>query len=211
MKHLCLALAKAQAASKGVEKDSENSYHRYKYASAEAMLTHGKTCLSDQGLALFPKCANVEGDLLQREYMLIHSSGESLHMAQSWPIVPEKGRPMDKATATAATTSIAYVLRDLLLIPRVEEGTEMDCDQRPTPTKRPAKRATVKKSDLDCPDCKSTVYDNIADRAAQKTKRPALSCSNRECGWVIWESGPATAYRNNQKKQEVKLDPEIPF
>ena len=42
------------------------------------------------------------------------------------PVLPEKGRPIDKAEAGARTYALSYFLRDLLLIPRVDEGSDVD-------------------------------------------------------------------------------------
>jgi len=42
-----------------------------------------------------------------------------------WPVVPDRGRPPDKALASALTTSLAYLLRDLLLMPRVDPADDL--------------------------------------------------------------------------------------
>lgn len=48
--------------------------------------------------------------------------------------MPEKGRPLDKAFATALTTALKYWLRDLLLLPRVVADDDMDTrDDRESP------------------------------------------------------------------------------
>jgi phosphoribulokinase len=39
---LYAAVAKAQAHARGVEKDSTNTFHRYKYASAESLIAEAK-------------------------------------------------------------------------------------------------------------------------------------------------------------------------
>lgn len=133
---LAAALAQAQARARAVEKDAQNTFHRYAYASAEAILGEAKHALEGTGLALVPQNDSVaaspaaEGQpvswVLTRGLLLVHSSGESIYLTTSWPIVPDKGRPLDKAVASARTTSLAYLLRDLLLMPRVAEGEDMD-------------------------------------------------------------------------------------
>src|SRR5688572_27252394 len=124
------ALAKAQAAARAVEKSATNSFHRYKYASAEAVIEESRHALAGSGLALLPTRYAVErredGMMLVARYALTHASGEKIDLESETPIIPEKGRPEDKATATAKTFDLAYLLRGLLLLPRVEEGTEAD-------------------------------------------------------------------------------------
>lgn len=137
---LAAALAQAQARARSVEKDAKNTFHKYAYASAEAILGEAKHALEGTGLALVPQndavaaSPAVEGQpvswVLTRGLLLVHSSGESIHLTTSWPIVPDKGRPLDKAVASARTTSLAYLLRDLLLMPRVAEGEDMDHGSR---------------------------------------------------------------------------------
>jgi hypothetical protein len=41
-----------------------------------------------------------------------------------WPVTLERGRPLDKAVAIASTSSLGYLLRDLLLMARVDPGDE---------------------------------------------------------------------------------------
>lgn len=143
------ALARAQAAAKNVEKDAKNSFHKYNYVSAEAMIAEAKACLSTEGLAVVPTSANLreprpgeaptggDGDLgkgartvLVASWLVCHSDGGSLPIECEWPVIPEKGRPLDKALAAARTASLNYLLRDLLQLPRVEEGTDLDHDSR---------------------------------------------------------------------------------
>jgi len=127
---LASALVEAQRAAVGVHKSSKNSFHRYDYASAETIIRAASTALTGAGLALV--C--VEADLvvvddlkiLRRRFTLYHASGQSIDLAQAWPIVVEKGRPLDKAVASADTAGLGYLLRSLLMLPRVEAGTDLD-------------------------------------------------------------------------------------
>ena len=133
---LAAALNKAQGAAGAVSKGSRNNFHKYKYASAEALIEEGRSALHGAGLALVPDSQSIElgtGDglsVLKRTYTLIHSGGGSLTMSQEWPIIPEKGRPMDKAVASAVTASLGYFLRDLLLMPRVDPADDLDSNTR---------------------------------------------------------------------------------
>jgi hypothetical protein len=162
---LFTALAHARTQAKNVEKDKKNSFHGYKYASAEAVVAEGGLLLSENGLHLLPIATHVDPAMydapapagkkkarrgedgeeleggaspagtvkilyLRRKYLLTHSSGASLQMEQDWAIVPESGRPMDKAVAGAVTASLGYFVRDLLLLPRVDEADDLDAPRR---------------------------------------------------------------------------------
>jgi len=123
------AIAKAQADCKGVEKSSENSHHRYKYASAEAVIEAATEALAPHGLALI--CTHItpsdDRQTLTVGYMLTHESGAAMLLGPySLTVHPGQGRPMDKAITTAATYLQSYALRGILNIPRVEEGAERD-------------------------------------------------------------------------------------
>jgi hypothetical protein len=128
---LLAALAKAQAQAQGVEKGSVNTFHRYKYASAEDVIAVSREALAGTGLAFVCTSATVawgEPAVLTCRYALVHESGASMELVSETPVIPEKGRPEDKAVATAKTYDLGYALRGLLLLPRVEEGA--DADQR---------------------------------------------------------------------------------
>jgi hypothetical protein len=142
---LYAAVAKAQAHARGVEKDSTNTFHRYKYASAESLIAEAKDALAVADLGLIPQRSWVEkGDkpfgeiegkggsvgTLHAHWLLVHAGGGVLELETQWPVTPEKGRPIDKAVAAARTASLGYLLRDLLQLPRVEEGTGLDDDNR---------------------------------------------------------------------------------
>ena len=170
---LARALAAAQARARSVEKDATNTFHRYAYASAEAILGEAKLALEGSGIAVVPTSDTVErvgpepSTLeLRRVVTLVHQDGESLALATVWPIVPDKGRPLDKAVASARTTSLAYLLRDLLLMPRVAEGEDMDHNARddrreeaprgPAGRKREASKADTSRARVaDAADCQA--------------------------------------------------------
>lgn len=152
---LFAALAKAQAAARAVEKDATNKFHRYNYTSAEGMIAEAKLAMSQFGLAVFPLELSLreprpgemptkdEGDLgkgarcvLDAAWVVVHEQGGSQSIGCEWPVIPEKGRPLDKALAAARTASLNYLLRDLLQLPRVEEGTDLDHDSRDQPQQR---------------------------------------------------------------------------
>lgn len=144
---LAKALAAAVKACHSVQKDSQNSFHRYAYASADAIIAEAREALASAELALLPVEATLDGTErdgpdrfeLRRTFLLVHSSGESAPLHVRWPVVPDKGRPLDKATAAADTLSLSYLLRDLLLMPRVDPADDVsardDRQQRQQPAK----------------------------------------------------------------------------
>lgn len=124
--NLAAALAAAQKKCQAVVQDKKNTFHGYRYASAEAIITEAREALSDTGLSLLPLRQSIDGGgtdryELQRTFLLLHTSGERMPLYVAWPVVPEKGRPLDKAAAIADTLSLSYLLRDLLLMPRIDE------------------------------------------------------------------------------------------
>jgi hypothetical protein len=133
---LATALVRAQQNVKAALKTSENSFHKYKYASAEEVLIVGREALNDNGLAMLPmaedfttiqpiddKCGGAVA-LVKCKYVVVHESGATYEFSTDVPVVPERGkssgwsRPADKATFGARTEALGYALRDLLLIPR---------------------------------------------------------------------------------------------
>ena len=140
-KSIRAALLVAQQLLPGVLKDSKNDFHKYKYVSSESMIREARAALHGAGLALSPTRAEVITSealvalgvpaLLRAEWVLAHGeSGETMPLAFDWPVVPEKGRPVDKALASARTTGLGYMLRDLLLAPRVDREDDMDWSGR---------------------------------------------------------------------------------
>lgn len=137
---LATALRSAQQdIAGGVHKGSTNSFHKYEYASAEDMMKAARAVLLAHGLvasrgswSLGELCGNIVAKMTMN---LRHApTGEMIDYQTEYPVIPDKGRPLDKALNAALTTSMAYWLRDLLLIPRVDEevDTRDDRDSRPT-------------------------------------------------------------------------------
>ncbi len=149
--NLAKSLCAAQQAAQSVSVDRENKFHHYHYASAEAILAESRV-LSANGLALIPLEETLDGwqrdgpDRFQLvcRYLLLHTSGESLPLLRHWPVCPDKGRPLDKATAAASTLALSYLLRDLLILPRVGREDDVSArDDRPREQRqeKPAKKA----------------------------------------------------------------------
>ncbi len=143
---LAAGLVAAQRAAKAVHKDSKNKFHGYNYASGEAVIAEAKEALSAGDLAFFMKGYSIRmldgtacdmggveesATAVFPTYILVHASGEREEMpASPTPIMPEKGRPPDKALAAALTYNLAYTLRGLLMLPRVAEDKEPEPDNR---------------------------------------------------------------------------------
>ena len=129
---LTAALASARDRCKAASKDARNVHHNYAYASADAVIATASDAMAESGLALIPVreemaimgTAQLSWYVLHRTLILTHSSGEFLPLEiRGFPIVVERGRPLDKAYLIALTSSLAYKLRDLLQMPR---GTNSD-------------------------------------------------------------------------------------
>lgn len=146
---LAAALVVAQRAAQAVGKDATNAFHKYKYASSEAIIEEARGALNGAGLtvlttswSLVPLATTEESAqqaLVRVTYRILHESGESMDCPTESYVVPEKGRPWDKAHAGALTTSLAYFLRGLLLLPREDEETAVDRrdDRNYEPQRRP--------------------------------------------------------------------------
>ena len=207
-----LPLVELQAHVGAGEKDARNDFHRYAYASAEQLIGEAKPALGKAGVVVLPIKAELSGSqqapVCRRAFRIINGD-ESYEVAFDWPVVMEKGRPLDKAWASALTSSLAYFLRDLLLMPRVEAGTDLNDNSRDAapapPVPREQRRGYGKPSSSAtngtqptrsgvlkerCPGCGGDVWDNSARRAGG-WKGPAYKCcqGGDEC-FIQWESTP---------------------
>lgn len=144
--NLYAALVAAQAEIQPVGKSSTNEHHRYKYASGDDIVAEARRALNANGLAIFALASNISEHPYSWEddkggvhedvqlrmnvtFRLVHTSGESHDFAPfSVPVLPEKGRPLDKAEAGARTYVLSYFLRELLLIPRVDDAKQGEAD-----------------------------------------------------------------------------------
>lgn len=144
-KTIAAALLQAQKSAEAVGKTSRNEFAKFNYASAESMIAECRGALHDAGLAVFCKTRKIEEaagmPVLTSTYVLLLDTdvqaqtyaGSSVEMEHQIPIVEGKGKPMDKAMLGAATESLGYFLRDLLLIPRQEVDVSGRDDRKHTP------------------------------------------------------------------------------
>jgi hypothetical protein len=146
---LVKALVAAQAMVRSVALDGENTSQRYRYATTEAILDEGRRVLTAHGLALWlvgtdyqdtaittpgtrerPESQTIAGWVMTCAYRLEHAGGETRDIRVVVPVIPGGGRPLDKAMMGARTSSLGYVIRDLLLMSRGEENDPNQRDDR---------------------------------------------------------------------------------
>ena len=156
------ALAACRDRCKAAPHDAVNAFHKYRYSSAEVILAEAGRAMKNSGLTVIPvrerltvlDCGSVAVYTLDLDLLLAHSSGECLPLeVRGWPVIPDKGRPLDKAFASALTTSLAYKLRDLLGMPRTDPADDIAAredreEQPPAPPRKaeppaPAPRPTA--------------------------------------------------------------------
>lgn len=162
---LAAALVGAQADAQPVGKSGWNDYSKYPYATAESMLDETRRILSLNGLAFvctgwsvvkagegvisidFPKSRDEEPSIVEAPPMveayfrLVHESGQEMELRPvSMPLIEERGRPMDKALATALTYLESYVSRGVLCLSKHDDKTDVDSrdDTQRDVRKRPA-------------------------------------------------------------------------
>ena len=99
-------------------------------ASAESMMEMWTKISEAQGLILYPAELTIDEGNLRTRWILEHADSEATRQIQmDWPIVEAKGKPRDKAVASARTSSLGYLIRDLLVAPRVHPTDDME-DER---------------------------------------------------------------------------------
>lgn len=136
---LSQALARAQASADRIVKDSTNQFARFDYTSAESLMEMWTKIGETHGLTLYPAALNIEGDNLRTCWILEHADSEATReIRMDWPIVEAKGKPRDKAVASARTSSLGYLIRDLLVAPRVHPTDDMDHPRWSQPEKKAA-------------------------------------------------------------------------
>lgn len=150
---LYAAIARAMGRVKPVGHDAENSYHRYKYTSAEAVIAECGPALAAEQVALIPEAFIHEpaGEgrwKVETSWLLAHPSGGELRLHRTMVAQEERGRPADKALFVANTTLYAYLLRDLLALARPDSTDDVAGrdDTKYEPQKRAATKASPKKT-----------------------------------------------------------------
>lgn len=130
------AVLVAQKSLRPVLASAVNQFHHYKYADSETIIQAAREALHAAGLVLRRPAYLFETDTagqawLKSQFLLTHpQSGETEEHAFPFPVTLEIGKDkeksLDKAVTGALTVSLAYFLRDLLLIPREDEPGGMN-------------------------------------------------------------------------------------
>ena len=189
------ALLVAQQAIENVAKDSENTFSRYKYTSAEAIIGACREALHGAGLVARrvtwlietqPYYTDADGYrecIVTSTFRLSHpASGSIEDFVVPFPAMERKGMPLDKAIAAALTSGWAYWLRDLLAVPRAAEEMDKRDDsaheaKRPQPKRNPpptdAEALYLDEARAAIIECKST-DDMKALAEIIKTKSPLI-------------------------------------
>jgi hypothetical protein len=144
---LATALAKAQGAMKGAEKDSKNPHLSNKYASLSAIIEAARKPLSDNGLSWTQLIGQTEGGVIL-ETVLLHSSGQWLSSEQpvTITVLSNKGINEAQALGSGLTYFKRYALAAMLGISIADEDDDGNAAQvqvgrqqvrRPEPQAKP--------------------------------------------------------------------------
>jgi hypothetical protein len=185
------ALARATAQCHAIKKRGEVRGKRtsYKFARSEDIIAESRDALSENGLSLLPISSTLMFDDsgrvcgVDRTWSLRHESGESITIGSQWPATSNDWRQPEKAIASSATTCLGYQLRDILLLPRVDEEVDQDDEgdvsvpktRRVAPAKkkatapRPSQHRTV-----------SSVSSSINSMREKAQKSAAVHATDRE-------------------------------
>lgn len=128
-KEIAVRLLKAQQAVDAVEKASENKHHKYKYASAEDVVSTAREALHKAGLAVlrtgwaFIQAGEGTEAYVRVTYSIVDADGHCYDFpATEIPAPPGNGRPSDKALLGALTSGQSYFLLGLLEMVREDEN-----------------------------------------------------------------------------------------
>jgi hypothetical protein len=129
----------ASQVSKRGKNEEGNDGRGYAYALAEDIIIEAKAILRRHGLAVLPISTElreskiaVGGVELVSHFVLLHaSSGQERDLGERvWPVIAGPDQTLDRAHASADTSLLAYFLRNLLQMPRVEDGADADEGKR---------------------------------------------------------------------------------
>jgi hypothetical protein len=172
-----------QKALRAVPHDRVGQFGGKGYASVEQMIESANEALHPHGMLLvgtkgeiqtfddLQEVVNTQTGELTRQpkktyvfrfrALLVHAdSGETLEISRECPIAPQKGRPLDMATAAADSFNLIYMIRDALMAkrgdveidstvtPAMEAGREIraavvakqEAERRPLPETQVSKR-----------------------------------------------------------------------
>jgi hypothetical protein len=135
--HVINALLAAQKEVEPLEHDSTGYEGRrqFSYVSAEQLIDYARALLLKHNLLVIrvgttvcnkerPESQNVTTLFSEWSVIFVGDKYESMNLASETVFRESHGNPLDKSCAAAETRSLAYFLRDLLLIPRFHPPTE---------------------------------------------------------------------------------------
>jgi len=181
---LYAALAEAQRSIGEIPKDAENTFDGYSYTSADTLIAAARSALLDNGLLVRRMAWTITpGELfdndrvrmLESRFELVQiATGETLQADVPFPIiVPEKrGSQWDRSLSSSLTSSLAYWLRDLLMIPRSD--AQLDVGRRDDEKPAKPRKRTPKRDDPDL----DAAFVDLLD--ALRRARPEESRSDDE-------------------------------
>jgi hypothetical protein len=151
------ALVQATLQTQQVAHNARNEFAKFDYTTSEAIFQAVRHPLAESGLSVRRSGYTVEwgerGDdgamvdgVLWSVFELSHIDGEVRVDRAPWPFEVGKGRPIDRALAGALTSSFAYWLRDLLMLPRSSQEDEIAA-RDDEPYERPTRAATPRERD----------------------------------------------------------------
>lgn len=127
------ALVKASRAAHAVEKKGtvKTNAYSYRFAGADALMSEAREALAEAGLAIvltrWWPVVDDTGRTLFAAFLLCHEDGDTHEVGPyQMPVIERAGSGSDKCDASALTYATGYVMRGLLNLPRVEEGSQVD-------------------------------------------------------------------------------------
>jgi hypothetical protein len=128
---LYLALIDAAQACPNVAPDAENTFHHYKYASVEAVVTAVREVLLQHGIMFFRDLGKPfllgEVTWMEMRFYLVHAETMQTRCDRMYfPIVQERGKSWDKACAVSLSAAKKYWLIDVLNLSRHDASDDMD-------------------------------------------------------------------------------------
>lgn len=212
-RELVAALSRAVLASKRIDNDAYNDHHKFPYTSADAVLEEARRALAEQGLVVVSDWApgdqhSEDERTIHITRTLYHEGGGSVRTEQTWSVILQKGRPWDRALAGALTASLAYYLRDLLMLPRGASTdapeARNDTDYRPPSERSVAPKRAAKYVDPDFDEeAVLQAFREVSDLATTEERAAIDACiyhgDTEKCrGWLRFlkskrKAGPGAA------------------
>lgn len=117
--NIAVAMVAAQSEIGGALKDSNNPFHKSKYADLPSVLKAVKSSLNKNGISVFQFPISEENKI-GVSTMLLHESGEYLRGSFLMPL--EKQTP--QSAGSAITYAKRYALQAIMAVPSVDDDAE---------------------------------------------------------------------------------------